>query len=74
MDLTITVSMDAATTVVTLKPILEAAERAVSSGGSFQETFYASGDDGADIIINFDNDDMERPEVANRRFVDVSEQ
>lgn len=76
MDLEIVVAMDAKTTVEKLKPILAAAEAAAENGSAFSETFYAKSNNGHrnDIIVTFDNDDMERAEVAGDVFVDVDEQ
>lgn len=74
MDLEITVSMDAATTIKTLKPILDAAEKAVTGQTGFDETFYGKAEDGGDMIVHFDNEDMERPEMEGQIIVIVGEQ
>jgi hypothetical protein len=74
MDLEITVSMTAAKTVETLTPILEAAKAAVESGGHFDETFYGKSESNADMIVHFDNDDMEREEMADVVLVTVDQQ
>lgn len=75
MDMEITISMKAAKMVEVLEPILAHARMAAESGATFSDTFYGKSEDGSDVIVNFDNDDMERDEIkADQVFVEVEEQ
>lgn len=65
MDMEVTVSMKAAKMVATLEPILQRAKSAVETGDTFSETFYGKAENGDDMMVHFDNDDMERAELPD---------
>lgn len=74
MDLEITISMRASEMRAKLAEILEQVESAITNGDEFEHTFYGTGEDGGDVILHFDNEDMERPEMSGKTIVVVDEQ
>jgi hypothetical protein len=67
------IAMTAKDAVEHYTKLLEAAQAAVADDSQrkpYEYVIYAQDNRGREVVLNFNNDDMERPEMAGRVIVD----
>lgn len=68
---TISIGMRAADAATELTKLANAAHLAEENGTPFSYTVYAKDQHGGEVLLEFGNDDMERPEMVGETIVEI---